>query len=91
MVKPFQLDRYLGTWCRVARLDHGFERGLNQVTASCSLGDDSGVRGAEPGQDRQGNGAGRARAASWASATRGRLSEAWLAPSGSYNVLATDL
>lgn len=40
VVKPFQLDRYLGTWYEIARLDHGFERGLSRVTASYSLRDD---------------------------------------------------
>ncbi|MEB3736003.1 lipocalin family protein [Halopseudomonas pachastrellae] len=32
-VSPFDAERYLGTWYEVARLDHGFERGLSQVTA----------------------------------------------------------
>ena len=46
-VKPvtgFELDRYLGTWHEIARLDHSFERGLEQVTAEYSLREDSGVR-----------------------------------------------
>lgn len=46
-VKPvsgFELDRYLGTWYEVARLDHSFERGLSNVTAQYSLRDDGGVR-----------------------------------------------
>lgn len=30
----FQVDRYLGTWYEVARLDHSFERGMTNVTAS---------------------------------------------------------
>ena len=51
VVKPFQLDRYLGTWYEVARLDHGFERGLNRVTATYSLRDDGGVRVINRGQD----------------------------------------
>lgn len=32
-VKPFELERYLGKWYEIARLDHGFERGLSRVTA----------------------------------------------------------
>ena len=28
-VSPFDAERYLGTWYEVARLDHGFERGLS--------------------------------------------------------------
>ena len=46
-VKPvsgFELDRYLGTWYEVARLDHSFERGLSNVTAKYSLRDDGGVQ-----------------------------------------------
>ncbi|WP_343815639.1 lipocalin family protein [Colwellia asteriadis] len=45
-VKPvdnFELDRYLGEWYEIARLDHSFERGLTQVTANYSLKDDGGV------------------------------------------------
>lgn len=43
-VKDFQLDRYLGKWYEIARLDHSFERGLDRVTAEYSLRDDGGVR-----------------------------------------------
>jgi apolipoprotein D and lipocalin family protein len=46
-VKPvdgFELDRYLGKWYEIARLDHRFERGLSQVTAEYSLNDDGTVK-----------------------------------------------
>jgi apolipoprotein D and lipocalin family protein len=43
-VQGFELDRYLGTWYEVARLDHSFERGLSAVTATYSMRDDGGVR-----------------------------------------------
>jgi len=43
-VRDFDLTRYLGTWYEIARLDHSFERGLEQVTAAYSLRDDGGVR-----------------------------------------------
>jgi apolipoprotein D and lipocalin family protein len=36
-VKDFELNRYLGKWYEVARLDHSFERGLEQVSAEYSL------------------------------------------------------
>ena len=45
-VKPvdnFQLNKYLGTWYEIARLDHSFERGLNNVMANYTLKDDGGV------------------------------------------------
>lgn len=42
-VKNFELEPYLGTWYEIARLDHSFERGLSNVTASYSLREDGGV------------------------------------------------
>ncbi|EPR2262858.1 outer membrane lipoprotein Blc [Yersinia enterocolitica] len=44
IVDNFQLPRYLGTWYEIARLDHSFERGLNNVTANYSPRDDGGVK-----------------------------------------------
>ena len=44
VVTGFEIDRYLGTWYEIARLDHSFERGLSAVTANYSLRDDGGVR-----------------------------------------------
>jgi apolipoprotein D and lipocalin family protein len=43
-VSGFDLDRYLGKWYEIARLDHSFERGLSRVTAEYSLREDGGVR-----------------------------------------------
>lgn len=43
-VDDFELDRYLGTWYEIARLDHRFERGLSNVTAQYSMREDGGVR-----------------------------------------------
>lgn len=42
-VIDFELNRYLGTWYEIARLDHSFERGLEQVTAEYSLRNDGGI------------------------------------------------
>lgn len=42
-VSGFELNRYLGKWYEIARLDHSFERGLSQVTAEYSLGRDGRV------------------------------------------------
>jgi apolipoprotein D and lipocalin family protein len=54
-VSEFELDRYLGTWYEVARLDHRFERGMSDVTANYSMRDDGGVsvvnRGFEESKD----------------------------------------
>jgi len=43
-VKDFELEKYLGKWYEIARLDHSFERGLEKVTAEYSLREDGGVR-----------------------------------------------
>jgi apolipoprotein D and lipocalin family protein len=43
-VQGFELQRYLGTWYEIARLDHSFERGLAQVTAQYSMREDGGVQ-----------------------------------------------
>ncbi|WP_417347023.1 lipocalin family protein [Ferrimonas sp.] len=42
-VSKFDINRYLGTWYEVARLDHSFERGLRDVTADYSLRGDGGI------------------------------------------------
>ncbi|CCN50349.1 Outer membrane lipoprotein blc [Vibrio nigripulchritudo MADA3029] len=43
-VQGFDGERYLGKWYEIARLDHSFERGLEQVTAEYSWRDDGGIR-----------------------------------------------
>ena len=43
-VSDFELPRYLGTWYEIARLDHSFERGLDNVTANYSMREDGGVK-----------------------------------------------
>lgn len=43
-VDDFALDKYLGKWYEIARLDHSFERGLSNVTAEYSLRDGGGVK-----------------------------------------------
>jgi apolipoprotein D and lipocalin family protein len=50
-VKDFQLEKYLGTWYEVARLDHSFERNMQQVTATYTMRDDGGVRVLNQGYD----------------------------------------
>lgn len=42
-VGNFQLDRYLGKWYEIARLDHSFERNMDQVTAQYDLNSDGTV------------------------------------------------
>lgn len=42
-VQGFQVERYMGRWYEVARLDHRFERGMEQVTATYALQGDGTV------------------------------------------------
>ncbi|MEW8067742.1 MAG: lipocalin family protein [Candidatus Thiodiazotropha endolucinida] len=42
-VSGFEIDRYLGTWYEIARLDHRFEKGLTNVTANYTLRNDGGI------------------------------------------------
>lgn len=43
-VTGFELNRYLGTWYEIARLDHSFEDGLSQVSAEYSINEDDSVK-----------------------------------------------
>ena len=43
-VTGFEVNRYLGKWYEIARLDHSFERGLSNVSAEYSMREDGSVR-----------------------------------------------
>ncbi|MEC6814176.1 lipocalin family protein [Photobacterium toruni] len=43
-VTNFDINRYLGQWYEIARLDHSFERNLDRVTATYSLEADNTVK-----------------------------------------------
>ena len=43
-VDNFQLERYLGKWYEIARLDHSFERGLSRASAEYSMNADGSVK-----------------------------------------------
>ena len=42
-VEDFILEKYLGKWYEIARMDHSFERGLNNVTAFYSIREQGGI------------------------------------------------
>lgn len=44
VVESVDLDRYLGRWYEIARMDHSYERGLSHVTAHYSLREDGSIR-----------------------------------------------
>lgn len=64
-VAGFDLSAYLGTWYELARLDHVFERGLEQVRAEYALNPDGSVRvrnvGYDPAKKKWKSAEGRAR------------------------------
>lgn len=43
-IDNFKIEKYLGRWYEIARLDHSFERGLTRVTAVYSMRGDGGVK-----------------------------------------------
>ena len=92
-VDAFHLERYLGKWYEIARLDHSFERGLSDVSAEYALRADGGVVVLNRGFD--------ARSGRWTSAegkadfiagpTRGSLKVSFFGPFyGGYHVVALD-
>jgi len=52
-VRPFDVQRYKGEWFEIMRLDHSFERGLTNVTATHTLRDDRSVGVLNKGFDRK--------------------------------------
>ena len=42
-VTPFDVNRYAGKWYEIARMDHSFERGLSDVSATYTLQPDGSV------------------------------------------------
>lgn len=50
-VKPFDVNRYLGKWYEIARLDFKYEKGLNNVTAEYSKNDDGSIKVVNRGYD----------------------------------------
>jgi apolipoprotein D and lipocalin family protein len=43
-VEGVQVEKYLGRWYEIARLDHSFERGMSNVTAEYSQREDGGIK-----------------------------------------------
>ena len=57
-IKPiddFNIERYLGKWYEIARLDHSFEQGLTSVSAEYSLRSDGGLRVMNRGYSQKDN------------------------------------
>lgn len=92
-VTGFDVNRYLGLWYEIARLDHSFERGLERVTAHYSLNSDGTIRVVNRGFDPRTNQWKEAvgRASFVADPGTGRLKVSFFGPFyGSYNILILD-
>jgi apolipoprotein D and lipocalin family protein len=92
-VNDFDPQRYLGTWYEVARLDHSFEKGLDNTSATYTARDDGGIdvvnRGYDRARGKWKQAAGRAYFISGRSA--GRLKVAFFRPFyGAYNIIKLD-
>jgi apolipoprotein D and lipocalin family protein len=92
-VRGFEADRYMGRWYEIARLDHSFERGLEQVTATYALNKDGTVsvlnRGYDPAKGEWNEAAGKAKFAG--AADVGALKVSFFGPFyGAYNVIDLD-
>jgi apolipoprotein D and lipocalin family protein len=92
-VDGFDVNRYLGTWYEIARLDHRFERGLENISATYTLRDDGGINVLNKGWD--------IKAAEWHEAAgkayfveqpdKGRLKVSFFGPFyGGYNIIDLD-
>lgn len=93
VVEDFNLDRYLGRWYEIARLDHSFERGLSQVTATYTRREDGGIDVVNRGYDMQKGvwNESKGRAYPLGEPGQGRLKVSFFGPFyGGYNILELD-
>ena len=92
-VQSFSLKPYLGVWHEIARLDHSFERGLTQISATYSLNEDGSVKVLNRGWDvAQGKWKeAQGRAVFVGPSDQGRLKVSFFGPFyGAYNVIEYD-
>ena len=92
-VDGFDLERYLGRWYEIARLDHRFERGMSHVTANYSLLPDGGVQVINRGfdMDKQSWKDAEGKAYPVGDPTVGQLKVSFFGPFyGGYNIIELD-
>jgi len=92
-VSPFDVERYLGKWYEIARLDYKFEKNLKNVTATYSLNENGSIRVDNKGynylQEEWKESVGKARFVG--SPEEGRLKVSFFGPFyAGYNVIALD-
>lgn len=98
VVDHIDANQYLGTWYEIARLDHSFERGLENVTATYSMRDDGGIkvinRGYDPKKQKWSEAEGKAYFIADKNADNtylGKLKVSFFGPFyGAYNIIALD-
>jgi apolipoprotein D and lipocalin family protein len=92
-VADFDVKRYLGNWHEIARLDHRFERGLEQITAQYSLREDGGLKVVNRGFDVSRNQWKEAEGKAYfiGDSKTGRLKVSFFGPFyGGYNIIELD-
>jgi apolipoprotein D and lipocalin family protein len=92
-VDGFDLTRYMGTWYEIARLDHRFERGLEDISATYTLREDGGVDILNKGRNREDGNWEKAEGKAYfiQEPNKGRLKVSFLGPFySSYNIIALD-
>ena len=92
-VSGFDASKYMGTWYELARIDHRFEKGLTQVSATYSLNADGSVtvrnRGYDPAKQARREAQGKARFLR--QADEAALKVSFFGPFyGGYNVVSLD-
>ncbi len=92
-VDGFDVKRYLGTWYEIARLDHRFERGLENISATYTLRDDGGIDVLNKGWDIKTGEWHQAQGKAYfvEQADKGRLKVSFFGPFyGGYNIIELD-
>lgn len=92
-VKPFDVEKYMGKWYEIARLDFKYERDLNNTTATYSLNHDGSVKVVNRGYNvktkKESEATGKAKFAG--SKEEGKLKVSFFGPFYSgYNIIALD-
>ncbi|MDP8304961.1 MAG: lipocalin family protein [Candidatus Chlorobium antarcticum] len=93
VVEDFSLDRYLGTWYEIARIENSFEKNFEEVSATYSLKENGTVRVLNSGFDTEKNRWKRVegKAKFVGESDRGALKVSFFGPFyAGYNILALD-
>jgi apolipoprotein D and lipocalin family protein len=92
-IDGFDINRYTGTWYEIARLDHRFERGLNNISATYTLRDDGGVNVLNKGWNQEDSEWKQAEGKAYfvGQPDKGRLKVSFFGPFyGGYNIIELD-